>query len=155
MSRWPAFMLFIGVAVWSELSGQFTTMVTNMVLAVTLLAQCDSNWFTARLFQTPGVVSGSWVTSGGTFNSTSTTTGAIATIDSYIPETVFHESLGRSPRAGFRARTPTHAQHPPPPLLPSSREPDPGPPPAMEPRPLAGLLGARPAPRHSAPHRLP
>ncbi len=50
-------------------------------------------------------MSGTWVTSGGTFNSTSTTT-AIATIDSYIPQTVFHESL-REIAAGkfwYRAR---------------------------------------------------
>ena len=104
MSRWPAFMLFIGVAVWSELSAYHDDGYQYRP-PVTLLAQCEFQLVHCTPFSTPGVVSGSWVTSGGTFNSTSTTT-AIATIDSYIPETVFHESL-REIAAGrfwYRAR---------------------------------------------------
>jgi hypothetical protein len=92
MSRWPAFVLFMGVVVWSELPAYHDD-GDQYRAPITLLAQCE---FTAAVhcspFSTPGIVSGSWVTSGGTFNSTSTTT-AIATIDSYIPATVFDESL--------------------------------------------------------------
>jgi hypothetical protein len=81
MSRWPAFMLFIGVAVWSELPAQIQDEMANYWKPIAGLARYEFNEG-----QTLAVVSGTWATSGGTFNSTSTTTRAIATIDSYIPE---------------------------------------------------------------------
>lgn len=87
MSRWPAFMLFIAVAGWSELPAQIQDEPSNYHPPIAQLAQYEFNEG-----QTLGVVSGAWVTSGGTFNSTSTTT-AIATIDSYEPESPFAESL--------------------------------------------------------------
>jgi hypothetical protein len=90
MSRWPAFTLFIVVAVWSELPAQVQDEGSLYFPPFALLAQYD---FTEGEFFRPlGTVSGTWVASGGTFNSTSTTL-AIATIDSYRPQTVFHESL--------------------------------------------------------------
>lgn len=90
MSRWPAFTLFIVVVVWSELPAQVQDEGSNYYPPVALLAQYD---FTeGQFFKTLSAVSGTWATSAGTLNSTSTTT-AIATIDSYIPQTVFHESL--------------------------------------------------------------
>jgi hypothetical protein len=91
MPHWSAFMLFIAVGVWSELPAYHDDGVQYRP-PVTLLAQCEFQLVHCTPFSTPGVVSGNWLTSGGTFNSTSTAT-AIATIDSYIPETVFHESL--------------------------------------------------------------
>ena len=87
MSRWPAFTLFIAVAGWSELPAQVQDEGSNYYPPIAVLARHE---FTEG--QTLGVVSGAWVASGGTFNSTATTR-AIATIDSYIPQTVFHETL--------------------------------------------------------------
>lgn len=91
MSRWPAFMLFLGVAVWSDLPAYHDDGF-QYHSPVALLAQYEFQSAPGQQFSTPGVVSGSWVASGGTFNSTSTTT-AIATIDRYFPEIVFEESL--------------------------------------------------------------
>jgi hypothetical protein len=85
MSRWPTFMLFGAVAVWSELPAQIQDEFNNYRKPVPKLAQCEFQLPHCTPFSTPGVVSGTWVASGGTFNSTSTTT-AIATIDSYLPE---------------------------------------------------------------------
>jgi hypothetical protein len=82
MLRWPAFMLFIAVAVWSELPAQIQDERNNYDKPIAKLAQLEFffDW------QTLGAVSGTWMTSGGTFNSTSATARAIATIDEYIPE---------------------------------------------------------------------
>jgi hypothetical protein len=82
MSRWPAFMLFIAVAVSSELTAQIQDESVNYEKPIAQLARFEFGSSDRGL---PGVVSGNWVTSGGTFNSTSTTT-AIATIDSYFAE---------------------------------------------------------------------
>ena len=90
MSRWPAFTLFIVVAVWSELPAQVQDEGSNYYPPVAVLAQFE---FTEDEFKTLGAVSGTWATSAGTFNSTSTTTRAIATIDSYIPQTVWFDDL--------------------------------------------------------------
>jgi hypothetical protein len=78
MSRWPAFMLFIAVAVSSELTAQIQDESVNYKKFIAQLARFEFDSSDRRLL---GVVSGNWVMSGGTFNSTATTT-AIATIDS-------------------------------------------------------------------------
>lgn len=78
MSRWPASLLFIAAAVSLQAPAQDTP--ANHQPPVAKLAQYE---FTQG--QTLGAVSGTWVASGGTFNSTSTAT-SIATIDFYIPE---------------------------------------------------------------------
>ena len=106
MSRWPAFMLFIAVAVWSELPAQIQDEHSNYYTPVAMLAQYE---FNAAEAKTLSVVSGTWVTSGGTFNSTSTTTRAIATIDSYIPETPFARAFRRDRRGEVLVSRP-HAQ---------------------------------------------
>jgi hypothetical protein len=91
MSRWPALTLFIVLAVWSELPAQVQDESSNYYPPVARLAQYD---FTeGQFFKTLSAVSGTWATSAGTLNSTSATTRAIATIDSYIPQTSFHENL--------------------------------------------------------------
>ena len=81
MSRWPAMLLLISAVM---LSGQPPhanhTSSFNFDKPVTQLARYD---FTQG--ETLGIVSGTWATSGGTFNSLSTAT-AIATIDFYEPE---------------------------------------------------------------------
>lgn len=104
MSRWPAFTLFVVVVVWTELPAQVQDEGSNYYPPVALLAQYD---FTeGQFFKTLSPVSGTWTTSAGTLNSTSTTT-AIATIDSYIPPTVFHETPLEEISAGrfwYRAR---------------------------------------------------
>ena len=51
MSRWPAFMLFIVVAVWSELPAQVQDDGSNYHPPVAVLAQCeftDDEFFDAR-----------------------------------------------------------------------------------------------------------
>jgi hypothetical protein len=78
MSRWPAILLLVCLAVLSGLPAQAA--LYNFESPVTELARYE---FTQG--QTLGVVSGTWATSGGTFNNTSTGT-AIATIDFYEPE---------------------------------------------------------------------
>ena len=78
MSRWPAFILFVAATLSLEVLAQDEH--SNYHPPVAKLAQYE---FTPG--QTLGVVSGTWAASGGTFNSTSTTT-AIATIDSYRAE---------------------------------------------------------------------
>ena len=79
----PAISLLISLAALSGLPAQANhTTYWNFDSPVTKLAQYE---FTQG--QTLGVVSGAWVTSGGTFNSTSTAT-AIATIDFYEPEEI-------------------------------------------------------------------
>jgi hypothetical protein len=87
MSRCLAFMLFIAIAVWSELPAQIQDENSFYSKPIARLAQCE---FVSQLdhcdhpgTKTLGVVSGTWVASSGTFNSTSTST-AIATIDEYI-----------------------------------------------------------------------
>jgi hypothetical protein len=85
MSRWPAFVLFSAVAVWSELPAQIQDEFNNYWKPVPKLAQCEFKLPHCTPWSTLSAVSGTWVASGGTFNSTSTTT-AIATIDSYLPE---------------------------------------------------------------------
>jgi hypothetical protein len=99
MSRWPAFMLFIGVVVWSELAAYHDDGAQYRP-PVAVLAKIEFN-----LGQTLGVVTGTWTTSGGTFNSTSTTT-SIATIDSYIPEFTDRPELLeiRAQKFWYRAR---------------------------------------------------
>jgi hypothetical protein len=89
MSRWPAFMLFTAVAVWSELPAQFQDDNGQHRVPIAKLAQYE---FSADPpdRRSLGVVSGTWATSGGTFNSTSTAT-SIATIDSYVAEFADHE----------------------------------------------------------------
>ncbi len=82
MSRWPAVMLFLAVAVWSELPAQVQDFPSNYAKPVGRVAQYE---FGSNELRTLAVVSGTWMKSGGTFNSTAATT-AIATIDSYIPE---------------------------------------------------------------------
>src|SRR5688572_23350292 len=78
-----AIFLLISLAALSGLPAQANhTTYWNFDSPVAKLAQYE---FTQG--QTLGVVSGTWVTSGGTFNSTSTGT-AIATIDFYEPEEV-------------------------------------------------------------------
>ena len=77
MARWPAFVSCIAVALcWSlpvhARDGNFRPPLAKV-------AQYE---FSDT--QAPGVVSGAWATSSGTFNSTSTAT-AIATIDFYTP----------------------------------------------------------------------
>ena len=86
MSRWPAFMLFSAVAVWSELPAQLQDESNNYVKPIAKLAQCEFQQPHCQPFSTLSVVSGTWAPSDGTFNSTSTTTRAIATLDSYFPE---------------------------------------------------------------------
>jgi hypothetical protein len=85
LSRWSAFTLFIVIVVWSELPAQVQDEGSLYYPPVARLAQYE---FTEDEFQTLGAVSGTWAKSAGTFNSTSATTRAIATIDSYIPQTV-------------------------------------------------------------------
>jgi hypothetical protein len=90
MSRWTAFILFIAVAVWSELPAQVQDEGSNYYPPFAVLARYD---FTEGEFFKPlGAVAGTWVASGGTFNSTSATP-ALATIDSYIPQNVFFDDL--------------------------------------------------------------
>jgi hypothetical protein len=90
MSRWTAFSLFMVVAAWSELPAQVQDEGSNYYPPVARLAQYD---FTeGQFFEPLGAVSGTWVASGGTFNSTSATL-AIATIDSYIPQNVWLDNL--------------------------------------------------------------
>jgi hypothetical protein len=77
MSRWPAFVLSIAIPVFLSLAAHAAD--GNYSPPIAKVAQYE---FTDG--QAPGVVSGAWATSGGTFNSRSTAT-AIATIDSYVP----------------------------------------------------------------------
>lgn len=77
MPRWPAFVLSIAIPAFLSLPAQATD--GNFRPPVARVAQYE---FADA--QAPGVVSGAWATSGGTFNSTSTAT-AIATIDLYTP----------------------------------------------------------------------
>jgi hypothetical protein len=91
MPRWPAFTLLIVVIVWSELPAQVQDEGSNYYPPVATLARYE---FTEGQYFAPlGAVSGTWAASGGTLNSTTPATRAIATIDSYAPPTVFHESL--------------------------------------------------------------
>jgi hypothetical protein len=85
MPRWPAFMLFTAVAVWSELPAQFQDDFGQLRVPIAKLAQYEFS--DGRSL---GAVSGAWAASGGTFNSTSTTT-SIATINSYVAEFALHE----------------------------------------------------------------
>jgi hypothetical protein len=86
-SRYLAFTLLIAAAASSELPAQIQDEAHNYGKPGGTLAQCefqpleDCETFSTLI----GAVSGTWATSSGTFNSTSTTT-AIATIDSYVPE---------------------------------------------------------------------
>jgi hypothetical protein len=70
----------------SVLPAQLQDIPQNYNKPVAKLAQCEFQQADCEDPSALGAVSGTWVTSNGTFNSTSTTT-AIATIDSYIPET--------------------------------------------------------------------
>jgi len=106
MSRWPAFMLFGVVAVWSEAPAQFQDDNGLYRVPIAKLAQCEFQQPHCIPFSsTPGVVSGSWVASGGTFNSTSTAT-SIATIDTYEPEFADFEPIAEIAAGKFwyRAR---------------------------------------------------
>jgi hypothetical protein len=89
MSRYLAFMLVIGVAASSELPAQLQDVTNNYEKPVAELARCEFQLPDCELASPPSAVSGTWVMSNGTFNSTSTTT-AIATIDSYRPENDFN-----------------------------------------------------------------
>jgi hypothetical protein len=104
MSRWPAFALFMALGVWSELPAQVQDEGANYRPPVATLAQYE---FTeGQHFAPLGAVSGTWATSAGTLNSTSATTRAIATIDSYEPRTVFDDDLPEisAGKFWFRAR---------------------------------------------------
>lgn len=103
MSRWPAFTLFMVAGVWSELPAQVQDEFSNYYPPIALLAQYE---FTEGQFvRTLSPVSGTWTTSAGTLNSTSTTT-AIATIDSYIPQVALFDPLPEfsAGRFWYRAR---------------------------------------------------
>jgi hypothetical protein len=103
MSPWPAVALFIAVGVWSELPAQVQDEGAHYFPPVALLAEYE---FTAgEDFKPLLAVSGTWVGSGGTFNSTSATT-AIATIPSYEPRTAFEDDLKEisTGQFWFRAR---------------------------------------------------
>jgi hypothetical protein len=80
MSRWSAILGPILAAVVTALPSRAEHLNTNFRKPVAELARYE---FTQNV--TPSVVSGVWAASGGTFNSTSTTT-SIATVDFYIPE---------------------------------------------------------------------
>jgi hypothetical protein len=90
MSPWPAVALFMAVGVWSELPAQVQDEHAIYFPPAARLAEYE---FTAGEDYRPLLaVSGTWVGSGGTFNSTSTTT-AIATIASYYPRTALEDDL--------------------------------------------------------------
>jgi hypothetical protein len=92
MSRYVAFMLVILVAMSSKLPAQIIDHPFPYEKPIAELLQCEFQTDeTCQDSATLGIVSGTWVQSDGTFNSTSATT-AIATIDSYRPE-----SQGNSP----------------------------------------------------------
>ncbi len=95
MSPWPALALFVSAAAFSShLSDALYREPVGQ------LAQYE---FTQG--ETLGIASGAWVASAGTFNSTSTST-AIATIDSYRPPFVYQEDLTAviADKFWFRAR---------------------------------------------------
>jgi hypothetical protein len=90
MPRCLAFMLFLVVAVSSELPAQIIDETGHSTKPVNELAQCEFGLPDCEHNSSIGTVSGTWAVNGGTFNSTWTTT-AIATIDSYRPENDFSQ----------------------------------------------------------------
>jgi hypothetical protein len=97
-------MVLCGVAVWSELPAQIIDETGHSTKPVTEQAQCEFGVPNCEHDSSIGTASGTWVVSGGTFNSTSTTT-AIATIDSYRPENDFSQPpTGVGGKFWYRAR---------------------------------------------------
>ena len=105
MSRWTAFMLLQAVAVWSGLPAQIQDETSNYRRPrSTNWLNTNSTELDCTLFRRSRV-SGTWVASAGTFNSTSTTT-AIATIDAYHPKSAASEHLAEicAGKFWYRAR---------------------------------------------------
>ena len=98
MTRCPAFLL--SLLAFTVAAAPAQVAFANFSVPVAKVAEHE---FTNG--STLGVASGSWIASGGTFNSTSTAT-AIATIDFYTPETVWQpdDTAINASKFWYRAR---------------------------------------------------